>query len=87
MDKFGSLFVKLKFTVLTTLIIFVLALFATNIIRLTGTSLIMPHVLLIYFGGKKWGTILIVSKATSLFIYFFFEALLNVPLPRGLIFA
>lgn len=78
---------KSKGRVIITLIILFLGVWAINVIGFIASSALVTGLLLVYFGVKNWKTILILTAATSLFIYVFFEVFMKIPLPEGSIFA
>ena len=86
MNKTILLFEKSKIRVIVTLIILFFGCYLVNIVGFIASSVIMIGLLLVYFGLRNWILILGLSLATSVFIYVFFELLLKVPLPEGIIF-
>lgn len=86
MNEPTLLFNRSKFRVIITLIILFLGGWAINVIGFIGSSALVTGLLLVYFGVKNWKTILILTTGTSLFIYVFFEVVMKIPLPEGILF-
>lgn len=87
MNESTFLIDKSKGRVIITLIILFLGVWTINVIGFIASSALVTGLLLVYFGVKNWKTILILTAATSLFIYVFFEVFMKIPLPEGSIFA
>lgn len=81
-----SLFDKSKLRLIPTLIILFSGVYAVNIVGFITTSGLITGLLLVLFGARNWKAILILTIATPLFIYVFFEEFMKIPLPEGIIF-
>jgi hypothetical protein len=79
-------FDKSKLRIVITFFIIFLGTCAISLIGFNVVIALMTGSLMLYFGVRNWRTTLIVSVMNSVFVYCFFEVILLIPLPKGLLF-
>ena len=85
-DSSIARFDKTQIRVLITLGILIAGKYAVDLIGFVATNALLTGSLLFFFGIRRIKVLLFLSLTTSLFIYLFFEVLMKIPLPKGLIF-